>query len=118
MRPHLPPGTAAHARLANIRGSRLVFVVEAPVWHAKLRLAAPALVDAARSIGLEVDAVTVKLATRSPPPHNAVAMPRIPVSAAAKKGLATALALLQPDPVDITEADRKAAPTGAPSPTR
>ena len=50
LRPHLPPVLAAHARLANVRGDKLVFVVDGPVWHAKLRLATQELVDAARSV--------------------------------------------------------------------
>src|SRR3546814_16144672 len=56
LRPHLPPSLAAHARFANVDGARLVFVVDSPVWRARLRLAAPELLDAARSVGLECGA--------------------------------------------------------------
>jgi len=68
LRPCLPPSLAAHARLANVTGAqattgagmagvklaglKLVFLVDSPVWHARLRLATPELLDAARSIGL------------------------------------------------------------------
>ena len=88
LRPALPAGVNAHARLANLRGKTLVFIADAPVWHAKLRLATPELIAAARSIGLEVDAVTIRLATRPWQPHPATITPHIPPSAASQKGLA------------------------------
>lgn len=95
LRPHLPPGMATHARLTNVREDRLVFVVDAPIWHAKLRLATPELIDAARSIGLEVNAMVVKTATGPLQPLPAVTAPRTPMSAAAQSGLKAALALLR-----------------------
>lgn len=101
LRPLLPPNLAPHARLANFERGRLVFVVDAPVWRAKLRLAAPELLDAARSIGLEATELLVKT-TRSPsagaapPPQGGKSKP---MSAAARKALQAALASLQePDP--------------------
>lgn len=100
LRPHLPPELAAHARLANIRGDKLVFVVDAPVWHAKLRLATPGLIDMARSIGLEVNAVGVKTTTTPLRPAPPATVRRPPVSATAQSGLATALALLRTEPVE------------------
>src|SRR3546814_8567490 len=63
-RPHLPPAIAAHARLANVDGGRLVFLVDSPVWRARLRLASAELLDAARSVGLQCDAVVVKATTK------------------------------------------------------
>lgn len=39
------PALAAHCRLANVTGDRLVFVVDSPVWNAKLRLASAHLVE-------------------------------------------------------------------------
>ena len=39
LRPCLPPAIAAHARLANLTGTTLVFVVDSPAWHARVRLA-------------------------------------------------------------------------------
>ena len=39
LRPHLPPALANRCRLANVDGEHLVFLVESPVWHAKVRLA-------------------------------------------------------------------------------
>lgn len=60
LRPLLPPGLAAHVRLANVVDGRLVFLADSPVWHARLRLSADELLDAARSVGLEVREVTVR----------------------------------------------------------
>jgi hypothetical protein len=104
LRPHLPPGLAAHARLANVRGDKLVFIVTAPVWHAKLRLASQVLVDAARSVGLDVAGLSVKTTTqpvrplppaaRTATPHVSAATSHSPSKAA---GLEAALALLRPD---------------------
>ncbi len=97
LRPHLPPGLSAHARLANVRGDKLVFVVDAPVWHAKVRLAAPELVNAARSIGLEVTKLSVSTTTQPLRPLPLATAPRTPMSATAQAELATALAMLRPD---------------------
>ena len=60
----LPPELAAHARLANVDGKRLVYLVDSPVWHARLRLASGGLIEAARSIGLDVAEVVARTASR------------------------------------------------------
>ena len=93
-RPLLPPSLAAHARLANYERGRLVFVVDAPVWRAKMRLAAPELLDAARSIGLDAAELIVKTTTP------VIASPQSdrkakPISATALKALQAALELLK-----------------------
>ena len=100
LRPLLPPPLAAHARLANYERGRLVFVVDAPVWRAKLRLLAPELLDAARSIGLAAAEFVVKTSlapVTSPPatPRNTVTM-----SPAAREALQAALASLRPEKPD------------------
>ena len=64
LRPFLPPALAAHARLGNVHDRRLVYLVDAPAWHARLRLAGPGLLDAARSIGLEVRDIAIKATSR------------------------------------------------------
>ena len=120
LRPHLPPGLAAHARLANVRGDKLVYVVDAPVWHAKLRLATRELVDAARSVGLDVAGLSVKTTLqplRPLPPAARTAISN--VSAASQSQLEAALALLRSDAQEGAGGDRKAgarrvrkAPTG------
>lgn len=96
LRPLLPPHLAIRCRLANIRGEQLVFLVDSPIWHAKVRLAETQLLDAARSIGLKATAVTVK--TASTPLHSPIQQNRDrprPVSEATHKGLREALASLQ-----------------------
>lgn len=100
LRPHLPPMLAAHARLTNIRGGKLVFVVDAPVWHARLRLATPALLDAARSVGLDVADVAVRTTHEPLHPLLRLEKPRTPMSAAAQSELEAALALLRSDASD------------------
>jgi len=97
LRPHLPPALATRCRLANVNGEHLVFLVESPVWHAKVRLAEAQLIDAARSIGLKVTKVTVKTAAAPPPRSPAIDNRNGPhaVSAATHKGLRDALACLR-----------------------
>lgn len=99
IRPILPVPLAAHARLANIDDGRLVFLVDGPVWHARMRLAATEVLDAARSIGLDVADVVVKTATSPSPlrPNDATtgrvanSTPAKPLSAAARDALRAAL---------------------------
>jgi hypothetical protein len=99
LRPSLPPALAPHARVANVDGGRLVYVVDAPVWRAKLRLVAPDILDAARSLGLGVSELVVK-ATNHPlnppdqPPQQANRK-ATPMSAAARDALQAALASLK-----------------------
>lgn len=97
LRPHLPPTLATRCRLANVNGEHLVFLVESPVWHAKVRLAEAQLIDAARSIGLKVTKVTVKTAAAAPSRSPAIDNRNGPhaVSAATHKGLRDALACLK-----------------------
>lgn len=94
LRPHLPPAIAPHARLANVDGGKLVFLVDSPVWRARLRLLAAELLDAARSVGLHCDEVVVRTATAplaaAPPSPRA---PR-PMSLATRQALDAALASL------------------------
>jgi hypothetical protein len=94
LRPHLPPSLAAHVRLANVKGSQLVFLVDSPVWRARLRLATPELLVVARSVGLDATEIVIKAMTR--PPQTPAANPRqpLPMSAAAREALEAALASL------------------------
>lgn len=93
LRPLLPPPLAAHARLANVDGARLVFLVDSPVWHAKVRLAATGLLDAARSLGLDVTQVVVK--TTLQPPVAQAQPTATPISATANQAVRDALASLR-----------------------
>lgn len=100
LRPQLPPPLRSRCRLANVDGEHLVFLVESPVWHAKLRLAEAQLLDAARSIGLKATRVTIKTASPTPTRSPALDNRNGPhaVSAATHKGLRDALACLQDVP--------------------
>jgi len=62
LRSHLPATVGNRCRLANVDGEHLVFLVDSPVWHARVRLAEAAIIDAARSLGLTVTKVTIKTA--------------------------------------------------------
>ena len=102
LRPHLPPALAAHARLGNVHDRRLVYLVDAPAWHARLRLAGPGLLDAARSIGLEVRDIAIKATSRPlrDPAHVGAQVPAGSVrgtgrSPAAEEALRAALAALR-----------------------
>lgn len=99
LRPLLPPPLAAHARLGNVDGRRLVYLVDAPVWHARMRLAGPELLDGARSIGLDVTEFVVKTTRSMPRPPQPASAPR-PVSARANEALRDALAVLAGDDPD------------------
>ncbi|MGO3128147.1 MAG: DUF721 domain-containing protein [Luteimonas sp.] len=95
--PLLPPALAPHTRLANVDGNRLVFLVDSPIWHARLRLSADVLLDAARSIGLDVSDIVIRTSTRPLRPGVDAGRARpTPPSAVARRAVADALASLQP----------------------
>lgn len=103
LRPCLPPALAPHCRLANVAGKRLVFIVDSPVWHARLRLAAPELINVAQSIGLAVTEVTAKTSLAPLHPEKLAPGPVVPVSEASRRGLQAALDLLSaPDSAGAT----------------
>ena len=95
LRPCLPPALAPHCRLANVAGKRLVFIVDSPVWRAKLRLAAPELINVAQSIGLAITEVTAKTTTAPLHPSNTVQRTAKPVSEASRLALKAVLASLE-----------------------
>ena len=105
LRPLLPPGLAAHVRLANVVDGRLVFLADSPVWHARLRLASDELLDAARSVGLDVREVAIR-ATSQPirpapqPPPQAASRPAGPGPAAQEAFRAALETLADPAPTD------------------
>ena len=94
LRPLLPAALAAHARFANVDAGRLVFLVDSPVWRARVRLASADLLDAARSIGLQCDEVVVKTTTTPLWPEPPAPRRPIPLSAATREALQAALASL------------------------
>lgn len=104
--PLLPPALAPHARLANVDRNRLVFLVDSPIWHARLRLSAEVLLDAARSIGLDVSDIVIRTSTR-PLRAPATDAGRPPIggapSATARKALQAVLASLRSPEDDRTD---------------
>jgi len=62
LRMHLPAPLNQHVRLGNIENNTLVYLVDAPIWHARLRLSSEDLLDAARGIGLEVSTLRIRTA--------------------------------------------------------
>lgn len=95
LRPCLPPALSNHCRLGNVTGGKLVFIVDSPVWRAKLRLAAPELIELARSIGLAATEVTAKITTEPLRPVEAAGRAIKPMSEAARVALRAALASLE-----------------------
>ena len=57
----LPLQLAAHVRLANVDGNRLVYSADGPAWSSRLRLSGDAILEAARSLGLAVDALVIRV---------------------------------------------------------
>ena len=96
----LPRELAAHARLANVDGARLVYVVDSPLWNAKLRMTSADLIDTARKIGLDVTDVVIRTASRplrqATTAGSSTPAPRSLMSPAAAQALHAALASLEP----------------------
>ncbi|HHW4680108.1 MAG TPA: DciA family protein [Xylella taiwanensis] len=95
LRSQLPATLANQCRLANVNGKKLVFLVESPAWHTKLRLSESRLLDAARSIGLMATQVIIKTLP-SPLPFTKEYLKQANrlVNAAIPKGLQEALRAL------------------------
>ncbi|MBB5208792.1 DUF721 domain-containing protein [Chiayiivirga flava] len=93
LRQSLPEPLASHVRLGNVRDGRLVFLVDSPVWKAKLRLYADVIRDAASAAGISASAMTVKVATMLPVPPDA-ASPS-PLTQAARDALRAAAATVE-----------------------
>lgn len=81
----LPPTLAPHCALANVRGDTLVLSVRATVFAARIRLLTPQILEAARSLGLSLSQVRIRVGyvpTPPPPPP-----PRRPLSETARHHL-------------------------------
>jgi len=83
----LPAALAAQCRLANVDRDELVFLVNAPVWKAKLRLEADALLRAADAAGLQVRTLVIKVAAALPISPGVTAA--LPLSQAVRESLRT-----------------------------
>jgi len=95
LRPCLPPALSSHCKLGNVTGGKLVFIVDSPVWKAKLRLAAPELINLARSIGLAATEVVAKVSTAPSQPARSAGIALKPMSEASRQALQAALSSLQ-----------------------
>lgn len=93
LRQSLPEPLASHVRLGNMRDGRLVFLVDSPVWKAKLRLYADVIRDAASAAGLATSGMTVKVATMLPVPPDAASLS--PLTQAARDSLRAAAAAVE-----------------------
>lgn len=94
LRPCLPLALAPHCKLGNVTGGKLVFIVDSPVWHAKLRLAAPELINLARSIGFAATEVVAKTTTAPFQRPQPAGLAVKPMSEASRSALKAALASL------------------------
>jgi len=113
LRPLLPTPLAAHCRLANVREKQLVFLVDAPVWRAKLRLHEADVLDAARSLGLDCTTVAIK-SSATPLPAAPTGAATTTVSATARQALRVALASLQDPDSPESAPGHATGPGGAP----
>ena len=110
LRPCLPPALSSHCRLGNVAGGKLVFIVDSPVWKAKLRLAAPELINLARSIGLAVTEVVAKVSTAPSQPADPAGIALKPMSELSRQALQAALSSLEEPAPDASGGHRAAAP--------
>lgn len=115
LRPCLPFPLSEHCRLANIAGDRLVFVVDSPVWNARLRLASAELVEMARSLGLGVNSVTARTSVHPLFPTAQAGPPTQGPSPTARQALRVALAMLEESVAAESSVVKKGPHTGAKS---
>ncbi|TXK65169.1 DUF721 domain-containing protein [Alkalisalibacterium limincola] len=84
----LPPELAPHCRLGNVRDGTLVFLVNSPVWKAKLRLYADAILATARDLDIPASELLVKFPRCHPAPRptrHPAPYPTTPVPACARQ---------------------------------
>ncbi|MHC1480085.1 DciA family protein [Frateuria aurantia] len=91
LRKTLPKAMQSQVRLASIQGRRMIFLAPSPAWASRLRTLQQPLFSAARSLGLEVDSISVKM-SHWVPPELEDTRPRKTLSAASAHHLATAAA--------------------------
>ena len=110
----LPLQLAAHVRLANVDGNRLVYSADGPAWSSRLRLSGDAILESARSLGLAVDALAIRVVRMPAVPGVGVASstPRGSVSGSERNALRALRELIAQGPADDPDAN------SAPKPTR
>jgi len=96
LRQSLPATLAGQCRLANVDDKYVVFLVSTPVWKAKLRLHADAVLAAAAAAGLKARTLMVKVSAPNPAIPSGSG-PVKPLSEAVRDSLrATALSVSDP----------------------
>ena len=96
LRQSLPATLADQCKLANVDDKYVVFLVSAPVWKAKLRLHADAVLAAAAAAGLKARTLMVKVSAPGPAIPTGSG-PVKPLSEAVRDSLrATALSVSDP----------------------
>ncbi len=109
----LPLQLAAHARLANVDGNRLVYSVDGPAWSSRLRLSGDAVLAAARSIGLAVDALVIRVVRMPAQPGVGVVRPKPASSGSERKALRTVRELIAQGPAGDQGDENAPRPTRA-----
>jgi len=96
LRRYLPTALQNHCQLGNLDAGKLVFLVDAPVWSAKLRQHADVLLDAATKAGLQAHTLTIRIV--APPPASPGRSAPKPLSQATRDALrATAQSVADPE---------------------
>ncbi|MGY0505487.1 DciA family protein [Luteimonas sp. e5] len=93
LRSRLAPPLARHVRLVDLAQKRLSLRAQSPAWAHRARLEGDQILHAARSIGLEVERVEVRLATAGAPPPRRTSAEK-PPSAASRAAMEEALRVL------------------------
>lgn len=87
----LPVNLRGHLRIGNMASGRLSVLASAPVWAGRARLVSDELLQAARSIGLNVEHLQVRVAIAAAAPVQAHESPPTP---ATRKAIKDVMALL------------------------
>lgn len=93
LRSALPISLAGRVRVANLAQRRLSLRVDSAIWHSRARLQQGDIIEAARSVGLDVETVHIRVADSTPLPSPEPAAH--PASEDSRAALAEALALLK-----------------------
>lgn len=67
LRQSLPEALAAHVKLGNLRGDRLVFLADSPAWKARLRFHTGTLLRAAQAAGIPARSISVNVVATMQP---------------------------------------------------
>ena len=93
LRSALPVSLAGRVRVANLAQGRLSLRVDSAIWHSRARLQQGDIIEAARSVGLDVQTVHIRVAEATAPLYPEPAAS--PASEDSRAALAEALALLK-----------------------